>query len=181
MELLLRNTPFRKGWALSLPHIMATLAFCGRADPRNTDRPNKMGPRTASCIRSFGCCSASNLNPSLLAAVVLIFFAPHSVLVLSMFTSSLRVAAAVQAQQRRLGTPEPMLCILQGILAFRSKMILGPRLILWEILHFARVWVCLDALASLGILGPGAHFVEGCACCKPWVLILWKVPDIASP
>ena len=26
--------------------------------------------------------------------------------------------------------------------------------ILWKVLDFARVWLCLDAFASLGILGP---------------------------
>ena len=40
-------------------------------------------------------------------------------------------------------------------------------LILWKVLHFARVWVCLDALASLGVLGPWSSFVEGSAFCKP--------------
>ena len=31
-------------------------------------------------------------------------------------------------------------------------------LILWKVLHFAKVWVCLDALADLGILGPLSSF-----------------------
>ena len=28
----------------------------------------------------------------------------------------------------------------------------------WKVLHFARVWLCLDALASLGILGNKVKF-----------------------
>ena len=30
--------------------------------------------------------------------------------------------------------------------------------ILWKVLHFVRVWVCLDALASLLALGPRSSF-----------------------
>ena len=73
VELLLRNTPFRKGWALSLPHIMATLALCGGADPRKMDLPRAMGPRTASCIRLlFG--KQPESQPLGCSCVYLVFF-----------------------------------------------------------------------------------------------------------
>ena len=45
---------------------------------------------------------------------------------------------------------EPMFCMLQGILALSSKNDFRAMvLILWKVLHFARVWLCLDALANV--------------------------------
>ena len=49
-----------------------------------------------------------------------------------------------------LEVPEPMFYISQG---FFYKKIEGHGSHFVEVLHCARVWVCLDALAGLGVLG----------------------------
>ena len=95
VETLLRSTPFRRGWALSLPHVMATLALCGRANP-TTWICRAISARGQ--LRASAFSSASQPSPSLLVALT---FLPFSFCLFFYM-----VAALGQSEQHRLGIPE---------------------------------------------------------------------------
>ena len=55
-----------------------------------------------------------------------------------------------------------------------SKLEAPCDFVLWKVLRFARVWLCLDACASLGILGPRSSFC-GRFCILPGFGFVWML------